>query len=163
MTTEIGSGAIEPGKDYAPISPTLAAEMSKPPYDPKVAGRIAFFFGPCAGALVSIVNLRRMGYPLRSKKILGWTILATTILATVLLLIPSGFGRIVGLAAEITFYKIYPRVQEREFGDWQSLHPELQLSNGWTALGWGSAGLAMFLVISFLMTFPLMLLFPSLQ
>jgi hypothetical protein len=163
MATEIGSSAIEPGKDYASISPALAAEMPKPPFDPRVAGKVAFFFGPVAGALVSIVNLRRMGYPVRSKRILGWTVLAAVVMAVLLVIIPDAFGRIFGLAAEITFYKIYPRLQQREFGQWQSLHPELQLSSGWGALGWGLVGLAMFFVIAFLVMYPLMLLFPSLQ
>jgi hypothetical protein len=137
--------------------------MSKAPFGPKVAGRIAFFFGPIAGALVSVVSLRRMGFPLRSKRILLWTLLAAVVLAVVLILIPDALGRVVGLAAEILFYLIYPRLQEAEFAQWQNGHPGMQPSSGWGALGWGFAGLLLFVVVGFLTVFLLMILFPSLQ
>jgi hypothetical protein len=65
----IDSTPIAPGKDYS-LTPVLAAEMPKSPFEPKLAGRIDFFFGPIAGALVSVVSLRRSGHPLRSGKIL---------------------------------------------------------------------------------------------
>ncbi len=110
-----------------------------------------------------MVSLRRMGYPLRSKRILSWTLLAAALLAAALILIPDVLGRAVGLAAEIAFYLIYPRLQEVEFAEWQSVHPDLQPSSGWGALGWGLAGLLLFLVVGFLVAFPLVILFPSLQ
>jgi hypothetical protein len=137
--------------------------MPKAPFGPKVAGRIAFFFGPIAGALVSVVSLRRMGYPLRSRRILSWTLLAAALFVIVLTLVPDVLGRVVGLAAEIAFYLIYPRLQEAEFAEWQSAHPELHPSSGWGALGWGVAGLLLFFVVGFLVLFALMILFPSLQ
>ena len=158
----MSSSAIEPGKDYASIGPTLPAEAQKPPYGPKVAGRMAFFFGPVAGALISIVNLRRMGFPLRSKRILGWTVAATTLLATVIILLPDAFGRIVGLGAEISFYVIYPRLQEAEFAQWQSTHPDVQTSNGWGAIGWAILGLLGFLLIAVMVGMVLGLFFPNL-
>ena len=83
--------------------------------------------------------------------------------AVVLLVVPDFLTRIVGLAAEIAFYKVYPLVQEREFGEWQSTHPDLLPSNGWGAVGWGFAGLVFFFIVAFLVMYPLMLLFPSLQ
>lgn len=137
--------------------------MTKAPFGPKVAGRIAFFFGPIAGALLSVVSLRRMGYPLRSRRILSRTVLAAALLAVVLILIPDVLGRAVGLAAEIASYLIYPRIQEAEFAQWQNAHPGMQPSSGWGALGWGFAGLLLFVVVGFLIILPLMILFPSLQ
>ena len=112
---------------------------------------------------MSVVSLRRMGYSLRSKRILLWTLLAAALLAVVLVLIPDVLGRIVGLAAEIAFYVIYPRLQEAEFAEWQGAHPDIQPLSGWGALGWGVAGLLLFFVVGFLTVFPLMIIFPSLQ
>ena len=63
----IDSVAIEPRKDSYSLGPTLPAEMLKPPFRPNVAGRIAFFFSPIAGALVSVSSLRRMGYPVKGE------------------------------------------------------------------------------------------------
>lgn len=157
----IGSNTIRPGQDYS-IGPTLPAEMLKSPFRPKVAGKIAFFFGPVGGALVSVVNLKRTGHPLRAKRVLLWTLGGAAVLAAILIMIPDVAGRIVGLAAEIAFYKIYPRLQEREFDEWQSANPDLQPLNGWKAIGWGFAGLVIFLVIIFAVAVPLFLLFPSL-
>jgi hypothetical protein len=159
----VESPSIEPGKDYSSLTPVLAAEMGKPPFEPKVAGRIAFFFGPIAGALVSVISLRRAGYPLRSGKILRWTLLVSAAMALVLVILPDALGRLFGLAAEITFYSVYPRLQQKEFYEWQGAHPEILPSNGWGAIGWGVLGVALFFVVAMAVIIPLMILFPSLQ
>jgi hypothetical protein len=159
----MGSSAIDPGKDYASIGPVLPAEMSKAPFGPKVAGRIAFFFGPIAGALVSVVSLRRTGHPLRSRQILRWTLVVAAVFAVVVILLPDALARLFGLAAEISFYSVYPRLQEDEFASWQSANPGLQPSNGWGAIGWGFLGLLLFAVVVLLVGIPLVILFPSLQ
>jgi hypothetical protein len=137
--------------------------MRKAPFRPKVAGKIAFLFGPVAGALVSVINLRRTGYPLKAKRVLLWTLVGTVVFAAILILIPDALGRIVGIGAEIAFYKIYPGLQEREFDEWQSANPDLQPLNGWNAIGWGFAGMVIFLAIDFAVGIPLFLLFPSLR
>jgi hypothetical protein len=131
-------------------------------FRPKVAGKIAFFFGPVAGALVSVINLRRTGYPLKAKRVLLWTLVGAAGLAAIIIVIPDVLGRVVGLGAEIAFYKIYPGLQEKEFEAWQSANPDLQPLNGWKALGWGFAGLAIFVAIFFAVAVPLFLLFPKL-
>jgi hypothetical protein len=143
----IDSASIEPGKDSYSIGPTLAAEMHKPPFRPGVAGRIAFFFGPIAGALVSVISLRRMGYPVKAKRVFLWTLVAASILAIALILTPDIFGRVIGFAAEIAFYMILPRLQENEFAEWQAIHIDPEPSNGWNAVGWGFAGLILFLLV----------------
>jgi len=137
--------------------------MSKPPFEPSVAGRIAFFFGPIAGALVSVVSLRRSGHPLRSGKILRWTLLVAAVMAVAILLLPDALGRLFGIAAEITFYSVYPRLQKQEFDLWQSANPGLLPLNGWRAIGWGFLGLFLFFAIAMVIIIPLMMLFPSLQ
>jgi hypothetical protein len=128
---------------------------------PGVAGRIALFFGPIAGALVSVVSLRRTGHPLRARKILRWTLLVAAVLAVALILLPDGFGRLVGFAAEIAFYSVYPKLQDDEFADWQQANPGMLPSSGWGAMGWGVLGLLLFVVVTILVGIPLMFLFPS--
>jgi hypothetical protein len=135
--------------------------MLKPPYGPKVAGRMAFFFGPIAGALVTVVNLRRTGHPVKAKRIFLWTLLATAVLGAILILLPDLLGRLAGLAAEIAFYCVYPPLQENEFNEWQAEHPEVPPSNGWKALGWGLLGIVLFLLVCFLVSLPIALIFPN--
>lgn len=158
----IDSTAIEPGKDYGSVGPALAAETPKPPFRPQVAGRIAVFFGPVAGALVSVISLRRMGLPLKAKRTLRWTLLATAVLAAVLLATPDVYGRVIGLGAEISFYLFYPRLQQAEYAAWQSAHTDVEPSNGWRAVGWGIIGLVLFFVIFIVVAIPMSILFPSL-
>ena len=159
----MGSSAIEPGKDYAPLGPVLPAEQLTPPFSPPVAGRIAFFFGPIAGALVSVVSLRRTGHPLRARQILRWTISVAAVMSIVLLLLPDALGRLFGLVAEFTFYSVYPKLQMDEFAAWQTANPGVEPSNGWKAMICGFFGLLLFLVIAMLIMIPLGVLFPSLQ
>ena len=56
-----------------------------------------------------------MGLPLKAKRTLRWTLLATAVLAAVLLATPDVYGRVIGLGAEISFYLLYPRLQEVEY------------------------------------------------
>lgn len=113
---------------------------------------MAFFFGPIAGASVSIVSLRRMRHPEKAKRVFLWTLLAATLLAVVLLVTPDGLGRLIGLASEFIFYFIFPRIQDHEFEEWQGAHPDVPPSNGWKALGWGVLGLFLFLAIAIVLT-----------
>ncbi|HET9375146.1 MAG TPA: hypothetical protein VFO40_09245 [Chthoniobacterales bacterium] len=156
----MGSSAIEPGKDYTPIGPVLPAEMLKAPFHPKVAGRIAFFFGPIAGALVSVVSLRRTGHPLRAKQVLRWTLAVAAVLAFILVLLPDALGRLFGLIAEITFYSVYPRLQEDEFEIWQTANPSILPANGWGALLWGFLGVLLFAAVILAVAIPLAFFFP---
>lgn len=158
----IDSSAIEPGKDFSSAGPTLPAEMSKAPYRPKVVGTIAFFFGPMAGAIVSVINLRRFGYPLKAKQVFLWSLAATAGLAVVLMLTPDVLARGIGIGAEIAFYKVYSSLQEKEFAAWRTANPQIEPLNGWRAMGWGFAGLTLFLLVFFVVAFPLTILFPSL-
>jgi hypothetical protein len=136
--------------------------MSKAPFRPKVTGKIAFFFGPVASALVSVINLRPTGHPLKAKRVLLRTLGGAGVLAATLVVIPDVLGCAVGLGAEIAFYKIYPGLRERQFEGWQAANPDIQPLNGWKAIGWGFVGLVIFLAIISAVAFPLFLLFPSL-
>jgi FtsH-binding integral membrane protein len=156
----MGSSAIEPGKDFSPIGPVLDAERLTAPFRPAVAGRIAFFFGPIAGALVSVVSLRRTGHPLRARQILRLTVAVAAVMAIIFSLLPDGLGRLFGFIAEVTFYSVYPKLQENEFAIWQTANPDIEPSNGWKALVWGFLGLLLFLVVAILIMIPLGLLLP---
>jgi len=84
-------------------------------------------------------------------------------MAVAILLLPDALGRLFGIAAEITFYSVYPRLQKQEFDLWQSANPGLLPLNGWRAIGWGFLGLFLFFAIAMVIIIPLMMLFPSLQ
>jgi hypothetical protein len=121
--------------------------MPKPPFRPQAAGTIAFFFSVVAGALVSVISLRRMGHSQKAKKIFWITMLGAAVIATILILIPAALGRPVGLGLEVVWYFVFPEIQDREFRQWEAAHPDVAPSSGWKALGWGFAGLAAFFAI----------------
>lgn len=91
-----------------------------------------------------------------------WTILASAALALVLILVPDIAARAVGLAAEITFYKIYSALQQKEFEQWQEANVGVEPLSGWRAIGWGVVGLFLFFLVFFLVAIPLGHFFPSL-
>ena len=138
-------------------------EMPKAPFRPAIAGRIAFWLGPIAGALVSVISLRRMNYPAKANRVFVLTLVAAILLSVVLLLTPDGLGRLVGFAAEIAFWLVFPRLQHQQFEDWQAAHPDAQPSNGWLAITWGFAGLLLFLLITILVGFVLAVFIPSMS
>jgi len=57
------------GTDSNNTGAPLLPKMAIAPWRPKAAGRIAFFFGPVAGALVVAISLRRMGHEQIAKKV----------------------------------------------------------------------------------------------
>ncbi len=144
------SNSIEQGTDSYTLAPPLPQEMPKPPFRPQVAGTIGFFFSIVAGALVSVISLRRMGHSQKAKKILWITMLGAIAIAPILFLIPPARGRLFGLALEGVWYFVFPKIQDQEFNQWQAAHADLAPSSGWKALGWGFVGIAVFFVIAVL-------------
>ena len=140
------------------MGPPLPAELLKPPFTPQAAGRIAFFFGPLAGALVSAISLRRMRHPDKARKVTTLALLAAALLAFALFFIPEGLSRIVELAAEAAFYVTFQKIQESEFAEWQLANASMQPSSGWKAIGWGLIGLILFLLIFMAIVFGLSML-----
>ena len=124
-----------------------AAETPTPPFRPGVAGRMAFFFGPIAGAFVASINLRRMGQPDKASKVRSYTFLIAVIFGIVILVIPDVLGRLLGLGGEIASYAIFPRIQDESFNEWQRTNPGIEPSSGWKAIGWGLIGLLIFMAI----------------
>ena len=133
------SSSTDPRLDVGyTTGPPLPAELPKPPFTPRAAARIAFFFGPLAGAMVSAISLRRMRHPDKARKVTTLALLMAVAYSVVLFFIPDVLSRIVGLAAEAVFYVTFQRIQEREFAEWQAGNTSLSPSNGWKAIGWDS-------------------------
>ena len=145
---EISSIPLVPGKESQAIGPTLAAERPKPPWRPKVAGRIAFFFGPVAGAQVAAISLRRMGYREKAGKALRLAFAIAAAEGVVLFFLPDALTRLVGLIGEIVFLLTFPKLMENEFEDWQGANPDVSPSSGWNAIGWGILGILVFFVVA---------------
>ncbi len=154
----ISTMSPSPGTGSYSMGPPLPAELLKPPFTPGTAGRIAFFFGPLAGALVSAISLRRMRHPEKARKVTTMALLAAALLALILVFIPEGLSRIVGLAAEAAFYVTFQTIQESEFAEWQIANVSMQPSSGWKAIGWGLIGLCLFLMIVLVVVFGLSML-----
>ena len=159
----VASSPMVVGKDSYTIGPPLLSETSKAPWRPKVAGRIAFFFGPVAGALIVAISLRRMGCQQTAKKVMLLALGAAAAEAAILFFIPDVLSRLVGFGAEIAFLLISPVFMENEFSEWQATHPSATPSNGWNSIGWGLVGTAMFLVIFFLVFLGLSTVLPARQ
>lgn len=138
---------VEPARDSVNLGPPLPQETPKPPFRPQVAGRIGFFFSIVAGALVSIISLRRMGHSEKAKRVLWITFLSAAFIAIIVLLMPDAPGRLFGLGLEVAWYFVFPKIQDREFQQWQATHPDIEPTSGWKALGWGFLGSFLFLTI----------------
>jgi uncharacterized membrane protein len=155
------SSSLTAGDGSYSLGPQLAAQASKPPWRPKAAGRIAFFFGPFAGALVVTISLRRMGAPDAAKKVMFLALALAVALAIVLFFVPDQVARAVGLAGEIVFLMLFRVLMEKEFNQWQAAHPDVTPSSGWNAIGWGFLGAFMFIAISFIVAVAMYALFPG--
>lgn len=134
-------------KEPVNLGPPLPHETPKPPFRPGTIGRIAFFFSIVAGSLVCIINLRRLGHAGKAKRVLWLTIASAVGVASFLLLLPDAIGRLAGLLLEVAWYFVFPKIQAKEFEQWQALHPEILPASGWRAIGWGFLGFGMFFVI----------------
>ena len=89
-----------------------------------------------------------MGHSQKAKKVLWITMLGAAVAATILILIPPAAGRLVGLGLEGVWYFLFPKIQDREFRQWEAAHPDVAPSSGWRALGWGFVGIAIFFAIA---------------
>jgi len=148
-------------KDSYTLGPPLPSETPKPPWRPKTTGRIAFFFGPIAGALLVAISLRRMGHQQSAKKVMRLALTVAAAESALLFFIPEAVSRLVGFGAEIAFLLIFPVLMEKEFVDWQATHPSTRPSNGWNAIGWGIVGTVLFFLIAFVVFMALGVLLPA--
>ena len=145
----------------ADSGPPLPSDVPNSPWRPRVAGLIAFFFGPIGGALVVVSSLRRMGYQQRSRKVMLLALGAAVIEAAMFFFIPQHISGLLGFCAEIAFLSVFPVFMQVEFNVWQETHPDAHPSSGWSAIGWGLVGAILFLLIYLLVFLGLSLLIPS--
>jgi hypothetical protein len=157
--TPVAPPAILSGKDPLSVEIQLPAEASKPPWRPRTAGRIAFWFGPVAGALVVAASLRRIGHQQKARKVMILAFVVGTVEAAILSFVPDGVGRLIGLAGHICFLLFFPPLMEAEFNGWQEAHEAVEPSNGWKALGWAVAGAFALFAIAFIMEMGLSFVF----
>ena len=155
------SPSLGPGTDLYTIGPPLPAGTAKAPWRPKTAGRIAFFFGPIAGAQVVAISLRRMGHQPTAKKVMLLALGMSALEAAILFFIPDVLARLVGFGAEIVFLLIFPAFMENAFREWEASHPGATPSNGWKAIGWGLVGTFVFLVVALVVFLMLAALVPA--
>ena len=148
----MSSSAPGTGQEPYYLGPTSVADRAqKPPYRPAVSGKIGFFFGPPAAAMVLYVNLRRMGHADKAKRIMSRTLLAAIPIGIILMRVPDPFGKFVGLGIEIATALIFPPLQQAEFAAWQAANPDVRPSNGWRAIGLGLLGLLGFFILLFVL------------
>ena len=84
---------------------------NKPPWRPKVAGYVALFLGPIAGAFVVAVSFRKMGQPQKAQQTVFYTLLlCIAFLIPFLLGIPADapIKKIILLAVEGAGYSVFP-------------------------------------------------------
>ncbi|MGH9522978.1 MAG: hypothetical protein ACRD3E_10640 [Terriglobales bacterium] len=113
-----------------------------------MSGKIGFFLGPVAAALVVRENLKRTGHKLRANKVLLLTVLATIPLTILLMILSAGAAKLLGFVMEIGTALFFPPLQEAEFNEWQAAHPDVAPSSGWSAIGAGLLGLVLFFAIA---------------
>ncbi len=142
-------------------NPSLGLETAKAPWRPKVAGRIAFWFGPVAGAMVVATSLRRMGHQESARKVMLLAFGVAVIEVVILLVVSDGVGTLVGLGGHIGFLLLFPPLMEKEFKQWQGAHPDAEPSSGWKAIGVGLIGTVIFGAIAFVGALALGAVFPD--
>lgn len=130
------------------IAPQLPAETPKAPWGPKAVGLIALFFGPIAGAWVAAISLRRMGHQRSAGKFVPLALVVAVVECAILAIwIPLPLNPFVGLGPEFAFLFIFPAFMNKQFGEWQAVHPGAVPSNGWNAIGKGLLGALAFVAI----------------
>lgn len=143
---ETESQHVETGN---PIETVLAG--AKPPWRPKVAGYVALFLGPIAGAFVAAASLRSMGQPRKAHKTVLYTfLLSVAFLIPFMLAIPDGapIKKIIVLAVEGAGYSVFPSIIREDYLKWKSSNPEAKPRNDYTSIGWGLLGGLMYLAIA---------------
>ncbi|HET9792787.1 MAG TPA: hypothetical protein VFR08_15945 [Candidatus Angelobacter sp.] len=166
LQTAAGTGPVAPpaivsGKDPLAVEIQLPTDASKPPWRPKTAGWIAFWFGPVAGALVVAASLRRIGHEQRARKVMILAFVAGIAEVAILSFVPEGVGHVLGFAGHIGFLLLFPPLMEAEFNGWQAAHEAVEPANGWKALGWAIGGAVAIFAIAFIMEIGLSFLLPG--
>ena len=133
----------------APIETSLGE--NKPPWRPKVAGYVAFFLGPIAGALVAAASFRRIGQPRKAQQTILYTLLLSlAFLIPFLLAIPADapIKKFILLAVEGAGYSVFPSIVREDYVKWRTANPNVKPRNDWTAAGLGIFGAFVYIAIA---------------
>lgn len=149
------------GQEGLPTTEPIGLTPGGLPWKPHVAAIMGFFFGPLAGALVTYANLKRLQQPHKAKLVLLYTPAASVVLLLPLFYLPEHAAEALGAGLNAGFAVLFVWLQKKEFDGWREkqeiileaggleleaggLKLEAVAASGWTALGWGLLGLAMF-------------------
>jgi hypothetical protein len=102
-----------------------------------------------AAAIVSFINLRRLGQRQKASLILALSVPACFLLFYALFSLPDEVAKYLpnSLVPALTGL-IYAWFQNKDFDVWESTHPGIPPANGWTTVGWGLLGLVAVLLIA---------------
>jgi hypothetical protein len=111
-----------------------------------------------AAAIVSFINLRRLGQRKKATLTLALSVPACFLLFYALFALPDEVAKYLprSLVPAITG-ALYAWLQNKDFDVWEAAHPEIPPANGWTTAGWGVLGLVTVLLIAGLTAVPFML------
>jgi hypothetical protein len=124
---------------------------NKPPWRPKVAGYIAFFLGPIAGAFVVAASFRRIGQPQKAQNTVFYTLLLSiAFLIPFVLGIPAGapIKKIILLAVEGAGYSVFPSIIRGDYVKWKASNPGVKPRNDYASIGWGLLGALIYFSIA---------------
>jgi hypothetical protein len=127
--------------------------VSKPPWRPKVAGYVALFLGPIAGAFVVAASFRSMGHPRKAHQTVLYTLLlCIAFLIPFLLGIPEGapIKKIILLSVESAGYSAFPSVVRADYVKWKASNPGVKPRNDYASIGWGVLGALLYIAIGIL-------------
>ncbi len=139
--------ASEPGQ---PATPTLSLDQpGRPPWRPRVSGISGFLCGPLAAAIITYINLRRLGERRRAFWTIALTVAVCAGFGLAITMVPDSVTTTLGkLIGNILSPFLFPLLQTHSFGEWEKRHPGATPDNGWRTSGWCILGLAAFLVIA---------------
>ena len=124
---------------------------NRPPWRPKVAGYVALFLGPIAGALVAAASFRSMGQPRKAHQTMFYTfLLCIALLVPFVLAIPAGapIKKIIVLAIEGAGYSVFPSIIREDYMKWKASNPGVKPRNDYTSIGWGVLGALIYITIA---------------
>jgi hypothetical protein len=124
---------------------------SKPPWRPKVAGYVALFLGPIAGAFVAAASFRKMGQPQKAQQTVFYTLLlCIAFLIPFLLGIPADvpIKKIILLAVEGAGYSVFPSIIRQDYVKWKASNPGVKPRNDYASIGWGVLGALTYFAIA---------------
>jgi hypothetical protein len=101
-----------------------------------------------------------MGRRDQARKALFLALGMSVLVAVILFLVSDALSRLIGLGAELAFFLIFPKLMEKEFGEWEATHPDIEPSSGWKAIGWGLLGTVIFLLVAVAVFIALAAIFP---